>query len=116
MRVLEVNPFADPVGGAELYLHQLVDELRARGHAVGLFAGSPRRSESSAEACIVERPDFDAAKLVRDDALQSALREFAARFRPELVHVHNLYNFPVEMIAELGRLDSEAREDDGRLE
>lgn len=103
MRILQVNSFAAKVGGAEVYCHGLIDELRARGHTVGFFAGDPERSARDAETCIVERPEFDAGKLIHDAALEDAWAEFAAEFRPDLVHLHNVHHLPVGFLAAAAR-------------
>jgi glycosyltransferase involved in cell wall biosynthesis len=105
MRILQLNTFWDRVGGAEIYLHGLVDALRERGHDVAVFASSLERELDEPQARVVKRPEFDGARLVRDEALTRALRELVARFRPELVHAHNLAAFPVELVAELRALD-----------
>ncbi|MHC4895239.1 MAG: hypothetical protein ACYTFV_18255, partial [Planctomycetota bacterium] len=69
MRILHVNAFAGEVGGAEVYLHAVMDELRSRGHEIAFFAGA-------------------------------TFREFAAEFKPDLVHLHNMHHFPVGMLVE----------------
>lgn len=104
MRVLHVNTFAEPIGGAELYVHHLSARLRDAGHTVGLFAASSKEPSSTPETRVIKRPDWDGATLLRDDALESALIEHCTRFRPELIHVHNLHTFPVMLIARLAEL------------
>jgi glycosyltransferase involved in cell wall biosynthesis len=100
MRVLQVNAFSGKVGGAEIYCHGVIDELRARGHEVAFFAGDPERSERTSTTCIVQRPEFDAGKLVRDPELEGAWRDFAREFRPDLIHLHNTHHLSVGFIAE----------------
>ena len=104
MRILQVNAFAGKVGGAEIYCHGVIDELRARGHEVAFFAGDPERSERTDRTCIVQRPEFDPAKLVHDPELEGAWREFAAEFRPDLVHLHNTHHLSVAFVAEAARV------------
>jgi glycosyltransferase involved in cell wall biosynthesis len=103
MRILQVNAFAAPVGGAEIYCQTLIDELRSRGHRVALFAGDAERAERSADRCVVQRPEFRAANLARDAELEGAFAAFAAEFRPELIHVHNVHAFSVGLLHELTR-------------
>lgn len=105
MRILQVNAHHRKVGGAEVYVHQLVDALRARGHALALFAQDPEEERASEHLRVVRRPDFDPERLILDEALFAALREFARGFRPDVVHVHNLHVFPAtfaRVLAELG--------------
>lgn len=99
MRILEVNTFAAPVGGAEIYMHTLVDELASRGHEVGLFAGSPDEDVDEPTRRIVQRPDWAGRTLVHDPALIDAFERFAAAFRPDVIHCHNLHSFPVSFLA-----------------
>jgi glycosyltransferase involved in cell wall biosynthesis len=105
MRILQVNAYHRKVGGAEVYLHQLSDALRARGHAVALFAQDPEEERDAAELRVVKRADFDPERLILDAPLASELRRFAQSFRPDLVHAHNLHVFPAtfpRVLAELG--------------
>ncbi|QDU66849.1 glycosyltransferase [Engelhardtia mirabilis] len=104
MRIVQVNSFAGKVGGAEIYCHGLIDELRARGHDVAFFAGDPERSERSDRTCIVQRPEFDAARLVHDPELEGTFTEFAGGFRPDLIHLHNVHHFPVGFLGAAARL------------
>lgn len=104
MRILEVSTFYRQVGGAEIYMHQVTEALRARGHEVAMFAGSPDEAHDTETLRVVKRPDWDAGKLVHDEALSDALLDFAARFKPDLVHLHNTYSFPADFPAELARL------------
>lgn len=99
MRILQVNSHVGRVGGAEVYLHALVDELRRREHVVGLFGGTGESSERTDELCAVERPDFSFGALFRDEPLTAAFQDFAADFRPDLIHVHNLFGLPADFPA-----------------
>jgi len=104
MRILEVSTFFKQVGGAEIYMHQVTEALRARGHEVAMFAGSPDEARDEELLRVVQRPDFHAGHLVHDPELSAALAEFAARFQPDLVHLHNTYSFPSDFPAELAKL------------
>jgi len=103
VRILHFCNYADRIGGAEIYAQALVEALRARGHTVGLFGGSPEREVDSEELRVVKRPLYDAARLVRDAALFNALTEFIERFRPEVVHAHNVFSVALEVVDHLGR-------------
>lgn len=104
MRILEVSTFYKQVGGAEIYMHQVAAALRARGHEVALFAGSPDEERDEEQLRVVRRPDFHAGRLVHDPELSAALADFAARFQPDLIHLHNTYSFPADFPAELARI------------
>lgn len=105
MRILHVNAHHRRVGGAEVFLHRLLDGQRARGHRIALFAQEADEERHEPELCIVRRAEFDPERLVRDEALARSLCEFATAFRPEILHVHNLHVFPATFprtLAELG--------------
>ncbi len=103
MRVLLVNKFYDPRGGAERVLFDLEDGLRERGHEVAVFAGrDPRNRPSRFEAWFTRGRDYadrtvtgrlsNAISSVYD---RGARRDFARlidHFRPEIVHLHNIYH------------------------
>lgn len=103
MRIVQVNTFAAKVGGAEIYCHGLIDELRSRGHDVGFFAGDAERGERTATTCVVQRPDFDGGNLIHDAALESAWDDFVGEFRPDVIHVHNCHQLSVGFLAAAAR-------------
>jgi glycosyltransferase involved in cell wall biosynthesis len=105
MRVLQVTHHFEKVGGAEVYLHALTDLLRARGHEVGVFGASPERELDEPDARVVQRPEWDAALLIRDPALCEEFRKFGEAFRPDVLHVHNTYTFPADLMPLLASLD-----------
>src|SRR4051812_44708893 len=89
MRILLVNDYATPEGGAEVQVQLLRRALRARGHDARLFASSAGGPAPGAadELC------FGATSALRTP-LQAAnpsallrLRRVLARFRPDVVHV-----------------------------
>lgn len=103
MRILHFCNYADLVGGAEVYAHGLVAALRSRGHAVALFGGSSEREVDTEDLRVIRRPVYDVARLVRDPAAISALKEYQERFRPDVVHAHNLFSVALEVLDYLGR-------------
>ncbi|MBM3976526.1 MAG: glycosyltransferase [Planctomycetes bacterium] len=104
MRVLHVNVFHEKVGGAEIYLHKLIEAQRARGHEIGLFAGSETRSARSAEESVVARREWDPRVLCSDPELEAAFLEFGREFRPDVLHVHNLWAFAADFALALREL------------
>ena len=103
MRILQFCNYADRIGGAEVYAHALVEALRARGHAVALFGGSPEREVDTTDLRVIQRPQYDPLRLVRDTPALNALKELVERFRPAIVHVHNLFSVALEVVDHLGR-------------
>ena len=95
-RILQVSGLYAKVGGAEVYMHRLIDALRERGLCVGVFGGSPEVEIDEEETCVIRRPDFDAAALIQDEAVSEAFVAFCDRFRPDLIHAHNISSFPAD--------------------
>ena len=104
MNLLHINNFAEPLGGAEIYMYQLMEELGSRGHRVGLFAGSEHQAESTPLRRVVQRPPFKTANLMDDSALLEAFAEFTTAFQPDLIHVHNCSHLPPSLVYAIGRL------------
>lgn len=103
MRILQVNNYADPVGGAEVYALALTRELRQRGHEVCFFGTSPDRETRDEDLRVVQRPRYDVALLTRDPAVRQALDETLQRFRPQLIHVHNVSAMGIDVLEGLGQ-------------
>jgi glycosyltransferase involved in cell wall biosynthesis len=89
MKVLLVNDYATPDGGAEVQVQLLRTALRARGHDVRLFASSAGGPQPGA----AEDLCFGATSALRTP-LQAAnpsallrLRRVLSRFEPDIVHV-----------------------------
>ena len=103
MRILQFNNYADPIGGAEVYALALTRELRQRGHEVVFFGTSPDRETSEEHLRVVQRPRYDTARLTRDPSVRQALHETLRRFRPELIHVHNVSAMGIDVLEGLGQ-------------
>ncbi len=104
MNLLHINNFAEPLGGAEIYMYQLMEELGRRGHRAGLFAGSENKEESTPVRRVVKRPAFQTANLIDDEALLEAFAKFTTDFQPDLIHVHNCSHLPPSLVYAIGRL------------
>lgn len=90
MRVLLVNDYGSPTGGAEIQLLRLRHGLRERGHEARLFASRARPYDAPSEAddeCFgtvsVWRTPLQAVNPWAYWSLRRVLREF----RPDVVHV-----------------------------
>jgi len=90
MKILLVNDYAEPIGGAEVMTLALRDELRRRGHDARLFASS---AQSTSAARVADYLCFGTTSRFRT-LLQTAnpwafwqLRRVLREFRPDVVHV-----------------------------
>jgi len=103
MRILQVNKFNYPRGGAEVYFLWLQKALAARGHEVAVFSMlHPKNEASPWEKYFVSRVSFNAGgPLSRLKAAGRMLYSFAAArkfdrlledFRPDVIHCHNIYH------------------------
>ncbi|NOT31859.1 MAG: glycosyltransferase [Planctomycetes bacterium] len=104
MRILQLNTYADPIGGAEVYALTLTRELRQRGHVVGFFGTSPKREVDDEHLRVVRRPLYDPLLLWREPAVRLALQAFVRRLQPELIHVHNVHSLGLDVLEALGAL------------
>jgi len=90
MKILLLNDYSAPTGGAELTMLGLRDELRARGHDARLFASRATLGINGATAdysCFGTTSRFRTlVQTANPDALLQ-LRRVLAEFRPDVVHV-----------------------------
>jgi glycosyltransferase involved in cell wall biosynthesis len=104
MRVIIVNRYATAAGGAEKHAVQLAEVLRARGHEVAFLSTANVENVEGRGAFVpLTGTDFWRAApppgerlRVAADALwnrraASAMRCLVRRFRPHVVHLHDLY-------------------------
>ncbi|MDX1395608.1 MAG: glycosyltransferase family 4 protein [Gemmatimonadota bacterium] len=93
MRILLVNDYAPPCGGAEIIIHGHARELIARGHEVRMLTSRAGLDDPAQHAY---RPDFVAAGTmsawrtplqVANPGARAAVRRAVREFRPEVVHV-----------------------------
>lgn len=90
MRILLVNDYGTPTGGAETQMLALRDELRRRGHDARLFASSarPLGAESLADYdCVGTTSRFRTLLQTANPWAARAVRRILAEFRPDVVHV-----------------------------
>ena len=93
MRILLVNDYGTPAGGAEVIVMGLRDALRARGHEVRVFASSAGHSEKDSfadERCVGTAGRWRTLLQTANPSAARGLRSMIARFEPDVVHV-NLY-------------------------
>ena len=104
MKILHVNKFFDLHGGAEVYLHRLMEKQRAAGHEVHAFSTrSEKNLPSDDRASFVTRYRYDRSEGAKKDAIKAANflwnREARAAMeralddvKPDVVHLHNIYH------------------------
>ncbi len=103
MKILQVNKFHYPRGGADKYFLDISAALREQGHAVAVFAmNHPKNLPSDWSSYFVSRLSFNEGglwqKLIAPGRLLysfEAKRKFGRLlddFRPDIIHVHNIYS------------------------
>ncbi len=104
MRILHVNKFFDFHGGAEVYLHQLVEKQRLQGHDVHIFSTQKASTSLGEDAKFSPAYHaYDRSEGFVEDAKKGlaflwnreAKRQFSAMLdavKPDIVHVHNIYH------------------------
>jgi glycosyltransferase involved in cell wall biosynthesis len=105
MRILHVNKFLYRRGGAEAYMLDLAALQRARGDEVELFGMRfPENEPARYERWFPERVDFDpppaslegkvrgVGRMIWSTSAARGMRAVLRDFRPDLVHLHNIYH------------------------
>jgi glycosyltransferase involved in cell wall biosynthesis len=90
MKILLVNDYGAPYGGAEVQVWALRDGLRARGHDARLFSSSARPAGGSSFAdyeCLGTTSRFRTLLQAANPWAFWRLRRVLAEFRPDVVHV-----------------------------
>jgi len=90
MKILLINDYGSPVGGAEVLTFALRDELQRLGHDVRLFAGSAGASPASSKADYLCYGTFSRFRTLLQTLNPWAfvrLRRVLQEFQPDVVHV-----------------------------
>jgi len=103
MKILAVNKFHFPKGGADVYFLDLCKGLEERGYDVARFCmDHPKNTPSKWSQYFVSRVDYNQRGIL--NKLKGALRIFysfeAKRkfrnlvddFQPDIIHIHNIYH------------------------
>ena len=103
MRILQVNKFHYPRGGADKYFLELSEALAKAGHEVAVFSMKhPKNQPTPYAKYFVSRLSFNEGNLI--DKLKTpgrviysleAKRKFkklVTDFKPDLIHIHNIYH------------------------
>ncbi len=104
MRILYCNKYNYPFSGTEVYLFELMELMRERGHQVALFSmADPRGAPTPYDRYFVPNIDFKARSgwarkaahvghaIYSTDA-RRRIREMIGEFRPDVAHVRNIYH------------------------
>ncbi|MFA6197580.1 MAG: glycosyltransferase [Patescibacteria group bacterium] len=104
MKILLVNKFYYPQGGAEKHVFDLKALLESRGHKVVMFAvRDPRNMPSPEQKYFVSPVDFSrvrfgwqglrvAARMLYSRAANRQLERLIRDERPDIAHLHNVYH------------------------
>src|SRR2546429_3652868 len=105
MRILYCNKYNFAFSGTEVYLFDVMELMRARGHAVALFSmADPRGEPTEYDRHFVPHADFKndshgviggaklAARAIYSRTARVRLRQMIAEFRPDVAHVRNIYH------------------------
>jgi len=104
MRILYCNKYNYPYSGTEVYLFELMDLMRARGHEVALFSmADPRGEPTPYDRHFVPHIDFKqpsglwqkaqrAAHAIYSPEARRRIRAMIEEFRPDVAHVRNIYH------------------------
>jgi glycosyltransferase involved in cell wall biosynthesis len=105
MRILYCNKYNFPFSGTEVYLFELMELMRARGHEVALFSmADPRGAPTPYDHYFLPNIDFKnpahgifkraklAAHAIYSTEARRQLRKVITEFRPDIAHVRNIYH------------------------
>jgi glycosyltransferase involved in cell wall biosynthesis len=103
MRILFCNKYNYPFSGTEIYLFELMDLLRVRGHEVALFSMADSRGQATAyDRHFVPHIDFkngtwwqkvkNALHAIYSPGARKRMRAMIADFHPDVAHVRNIYH------------------------
>ena len=90
MKILLINDYAAPIGGAELLTFALRDELRRRGHAAKIFASTAQSSNGKSAAdyqCFGTTSRYRTLLQTANPWAFRRLRQALKEFQPDVVHV-----------------------------
>ncbi|MDD4994914.1 MAG: glycosyltransferase [Patescibacteria group bacterium] len=104
MKILLINKFFYRRGGAETYFFDLAELLKRQGHEVAFFSMKGRENDKSVwSKYFVSEVDYTrregilreagkAAGYLYNFEARSNLKKLLADFKPDIVHLHNIYH------------------------
>lgn len=101
MKILMVNKFLYPAGGAETYIFKLGEHLEKLGHKVEYFGmNSENRCVSNSADCYTDNIDFRnsnavgklkySVKSIYSNEARKKIKIILESFRPDIVHLNNI--------------------------
>lgn len=90
MKILLINDYQEKIGGAEVYIHELLNYLQERGHEVKLFTSNVSQLEYSYRIKHITLRDY-LQRLFNLSAYHD-IKKIAKSFSPDVVHVHGIFN------------------------
>lgn len=111
MKILLVNKFLYPKGGAETYVLKLGEILRSRGHEVQYFGlDNPKNTVDNRSGAYVANMDFSAGilrnlhaplRIIYNAPARRQIRAVLEDFQPDVVHFNNIqYHLTPSVILE----------------
>jgi glycosyltransferase involved in cell wall biosynthesis len=104
MRILYCNKYNYPFSGTEVYLFELMELMRSKGHEVALFSMADERGEATPydhhfvphiefnqDAPLTEKIRLASHAVYSPDA-RLRMRAMIKDFRPDVAHVRNIYH------------------------
>lgn len=103
MRILQVNKFHYPRGGADKYYLELGEALEKAGHKVAYFSmRHPKNIPSSWDRYFVSRLSFNEGgikdklkapgRIIYSLEAKSKFKKLVLDFKPDIIHIHNIYH------------------------
>ncbi|HWR00028.1 MAG TPA: glycosyltransferase family 4 protein [Candidatus Methylomirabilis sp.] len=104
MQILHVHKFFNQLGGAELYVHRLMQKQVEAGHEVHILSTRSSANLPTPDAkYFIHRYDFSRAEGPRKDAVKAttflwnrearrATERAIREVRPDVIHLHNIYH------------------------
>ena len=104
MKILYCNKYNYPFSGTEVYLFELMELMRSRGHEVALFSMADARGEATPydhnfvphiefnrESGVTQKMRLAAHAVYSQDA-RRRMSAMIKEFRPDVAHVRNIYH------------------------
>jgi len=99
MKILQVNKYYYPKGGADKYYLNLVNELKKRGHQVAVFAMQDKNNWSSNYSKYFSKNInwqknklINAFKIIYNFEAKKKFEQLIIDFKPDIIHYHNIYH------------------------
>ncbi|MFA7087918.1 MAG: glycosyltransferase [Patescibacteria group bacterium] len=103
MKILQVNKFYYPRGGADKYFLWLSEALEKAGHQVAVFSmDHPKNIKTSWSSYFVSRISFNEGgfknklktpgRVIYSFATKKKFNRLIKDFKPDIIHIHNIYH------------------------